>query len=149
MVNVAMTREEYQFEAISQFKGVVTLLAGFSFASMAILLRKYDSSMLYLLGYACTCLASISLICAATLSSMLCSAIQLDNLEAQPLKWISILLGILGFGGIALTLIAIIILSFTASTVIGIIIFCIVLIFGGVTSMAFFQLNRHFSVNET
>jgi hypothetical protein len=139
------TVRELQLDAVTQIKGVVSPLAGFSFAGLVLLINATRPGVVYLAAYTCICIATVALICAAVISSMLSSALNFDPLHGAPLRWIFVLFRTFSLGGIGLFFIGIILLGFFRSLTVGIITAVSVVLFAGVTLAAFLTLDRRYT----
>jgi len=140
------TVRDLQLDAITHFKGVVSPLAGFSFAGLVLLINAASPGVVYLAAYTCICVATIALICAAVISSMLSSALNFDELHSRPLRWIFVLFRVFTFGGISLFFVGIVLLGFLRSFTVGIITAISVVLFAGITLAVFLTLNRRYFV---
>jgi hypothetical protein len=139
------SERELQLDAVNQIKGVVSPLAGFSFAGLVLLINANRPGVVYLAAYVCICIATIALICAAVISSMLGSALNFDALHLKPLRWIFAFYWWLSLSGIGLFFVGIILLGFFRSLTVGIITTVSVVLLAGVTLAAFVTLNRRYT----
>ena len=139
------TVRELQLDAVTQFKGAVAPLAGFSFAGLVLLANATRLGVVYLVAYACICVATVALICATIVSSMLSSALNFDALHSSPLSWVFVLFRVFSLGGISLFFVGIVLLGFLGSRTVGIITAASVVLFAGITLAVFLKLNRRYS----
>jgi len=142
------TLRKLQLDAVTQFKGAVAPLAGFSFAGLVLLANAPRLGVVYLAAYACICVATVALICATVISSMLSSALNFDVLHNSALRWVFVLFRLFSLGGISLFFVGIVLLGFLGSRVIGVITAASVLLFGGITLAVFVTLNRRYSSKQ-
>jgi|SRR5882724_2073629 len=136
------TAQELQLDAVTQIRGAVSTLAGFSFAGLVLLINANRPGVMYLAAYTCICIATVALISAAVISSMLLSALNFYSLNSPPLRWIFFLYRAFSLGGIGLFFVGICLLGFFRSFTVGIITTVAVVLFAGIILTAYITLDR-------